>query len=224
MHDYYCGWFGQVDVFWIETKKDSIKTVLSQKWDSEKYLLLLQALYNWSSSSTADGRLLNNCCKLSTGATKQPTKRLGKMTPYCNQTVRILKRAGSLLRHLRVQEINTTGSGQELQENSFHRIFTSNVADHVGLPSLILALGPLLCQDGRMTTCLNNNVKALDFNGAWATKIAVWSSCFFFWLLLWWYQVGVGWQSIALEQAWTICFVAWEQHLCIHICTIHATT
>ncbi|CAL1161440.1 unnamed protein product [Cladocopium goreaui] len=47
----------------------------------------------------------------------------------------------------------------------FHRIFTSNVADHVGLPGLVLALAPLLVPGGKLSCSLNNNLKALDFNG-----------------------------------------------------------
>ena len=47
----------------------------------------------------------------------------------------------------------------------FHRIFTSNVADHVGVVNLVLALVPLLHEDGKMQICLSNNLKALDFNG-----------------------------------------------------------
>ncbi|CAJ1428675.1 unnamed protein product, partial [Effrenium voratum] len=47
----------------------------------------------------------------------------------------------------------------------FHRIFTSNVADHVGVPSLALKLLPFLETHGRLVACLSNNLKAVDFGG-----------------------------------------------------------
>eukprot|EP00435_Cladocopium_sp_Y103_P020496 s1453_g5.t1 len=56
-------------------------------------------------------------------------------------------------------------AGDCLATGPFQRIFTSNVADHVGLPGLVLALAPLLCPGGKLSCSLNNNLKALDFNG-----------------------------------------------------------
>eukprot|EP00929_Paragymnodinium_shiwhaense_P120243 TRINITY_DN92162_c0_g1_i1.p1 TRINITY_DN92162_c0_g1~~TRINITY_DN92162_c0_g1_i1.p1 ORF type:complete len:850 (-),score=104.47 TRINITY_DN92162_c0_g1_i1:407-2956(-) len=52
-----------------------------------------------------------------------------------------------------------------LERNSFDRIFTSNVADHVGLPALALSLGPLLKTGGWIMMSLSNNLRALDSTG-----------------------------------------------------------
>lgn len=43
--------------------------------------------------------------------------------------------------------------------DGFHRIFTSNVADHVGIPSLVLAFRPLLAQSGWLLACLSTLVQ-----------------------------------------------------------------
>ncbi|CAE8627276.1 unnamed protein product [Polarella glacialis] len=47
----------------------------------------------------------------------------------------------------------------------FHRIFTSNVADHVGVPALALGLGPLLVEEGQLRASLSNNLRALCSSG-----------------------------------------------------------
>mmetsp|Transcript_25191 Transcript_25191/g.79408 ORF Transcript_25191/g.79408 Transcript_25191/m.79408 type:complete len:820 (+) Transcript_25191:107-2566(+) len=47
----------------------------------------------------------------------------------------------------------------------FHRIFTSNVADHVGVPALALSLGGLLHAGGELRASLSNNIRALDSQG-----------------------------------------------------------
>ncbi|CAK9084069.1 unnamed protein product [Durusdinium trenchii] len=48
----------------------------------------------------------------------------------------------------------------------FERVFTSNVADHVGVVNLVVALVPVLeVPDGRLEVCLSNNLKALDLQG-----------------------------------------------------------
>lgn len=48
---------------------------------------------------------------------------------------------------------------------SIHRVFTSNVADHVGVPALALSLGRLLCVHGQLWASLSNNLRALDSAG-----------------------------------------------------------
>eukprot|EP00439_Symbiodinium_sp_Y106_P047966 s4494_g6.t1 len=49
-----------------------------------------------------------------------------------------------------------------LKGRQFDRVFSSNVADHVGVPALALALAPL---GGELQVCLSNNLRALDVSG-----------------------------------------------------------
>ncbi|CAE7873643.1 unnamed protein product [Symbiodinium sp. KB8] len=49
-----------------------------------------------------------------------------------------------------------------VEARQFDRVFTSNVADHVGVPALALALAPL---GGELLVCLSNNLRALDLSG-----------------------------------------------------------
>ncbi|CAE7655531.1 unnamed protein product [Symbiodinium sp. CCMP2456] len=49
-----------------------------------------------------------------------------------------------------------------LTGRQFDRVFSSNVADHVGVPALALALAPL---GGELQVCLSNNLRALDLSG-----------------------------------------------------------
>jgi len=65
---------------------------------------------------------------------------------------------------------SATGSSSS---RGFHRVYTSNVADHVGLPALAKSMGVLLEGGGRgmLSFSLSNNLRALDRQGDVASLI-----------------------------------------------------